>query len=167
MKKCAFTGHRPKRLPFGSDEADEKCSHLKRIIREQIIHLIEEDEVSYFISGMAMGIDMYAAEIVLDLKVMYPDIQLECTIPYEEQAIRWPNALRERYYDIAGKCDKETMLQTHYSSGCLQRRNRYMVDQADIIIAVWDGKPSGTGSTVKYALSKGKRVIRIDPSTVS
>lgn len=167
MKKCAFTGHRPHKLPFGSDEADEKCSHLKLIIREQIIHLIEEDEVSYFISGMAMGIDMYTAEIVLDLKARYPDMQLECAIPYEEQAIRWPNALRERYYDIASKCDKETILQTHYSSGCFQRRNRYMVNQADIILAVWDGKPSGTGSTVKYALSKGKKIIRIDPFIVS
>ena len=38
-----------------------------------------------------------------------------------------------------------------------------MVDQADIVLAVWDGQPSGTGSTVKHALSKGKQVIRIDP----
>ena len=131
MKKCAFTGHRPQRLPFGADEADERCIQLKRVLREQIIRLIEEDGTSYFITGMAMGIDMYAAEIVLDLKARYPDLQLECAIPYEEQAMRWTNALRERYYDIASKCDKETMLQTRYSSGCFQRRNRYMVDQAD------------------------------------
>ena len=167
MKKCAFTGHRPQRLPFGSDEADERCIQLKLILREQIIRLIEENGVSYFITGMAMGVDMYAAEIVLDLKVNYPGLQLECAIPYEEQAMRWTNALRERYYDIASKCDKETMLQTHYSSGCFQRRNRYMVDQADIVLAVWDGQPSGTGSAVKYALSKGKQVIRIDPSDMS
>ena len=167
MRKCAFTGHRPQRLSFCSDEADERCIQLKLILREQIIHLIEEDGVSYFITGMAMGVDMYAAEIVLDLKANYPGLQLECAIPYEEQAMRWTNALRERYYNIASKCDKETMLQTHYSSGCFQRRNRYMVDQADIVLAVWDGQPSGTGSTVKYALSKGKQVIRIDPSAMS
>ena len=166
MKKCAFTGHRPQRLPFGSDEADERCTQLKQVLREQIIRLIEESGVSYFITGMAMGVDMYAAEIVLDLKAKYPEIQLECAIPYEEQAMRWTNALQERYYDIASKCDKKTMLQTHYSVGCFQRRNRYMVNQADIVLAVWNGQASGTGSTVKYALSKGIEVIRIDPSSV-
>lgn len=109
---------------------------------------------------------MYAAEIVLDLKARYPDLQLECAIPYEEQAMRWTNPLRERYYDIASNCDKETMLQTHYSSGCFQRRNRYMVDQADIVLAVWDGQPSGTGSTVRYAMKRGKQIYRIDPASL-
>lgn len=163
MKKCAFTGHRPQRLPFGADEADERCIRLKQVLREQIIRLIEEDGVSYFITGMAMGIDMYAAEIVLDLKARYPALLLECAIPYEEQAMRWTNALRERYYDIASKCDKETMLQTRYSADCFQRRNRYMVDQADIVLAVWNGQPSGTGSTVRYAMERGKQIYRIDP----
>lgn len=52
MKKCAFTGHRPQRLPFGADEADERCIRLKQVLREQIIHLIEEDGISYCICGL-------------------------------------------------------------------------------------------------------------------
>ena len=68
MKICAFTGHRPQKFQFGFDEADERCVRLQQVIREHIIQLIEKEGVSYFISGMAMGVDMYAAEIVLDLK---------------------------------------------------------------------------------------------------
>ena len=52
-------------------------------------------------SGMAQGVDMYAAEIVLELKKQDPQITLECAIPYERQAVRWPEALRNRYFSIA------------------------------------------------------------------
>ena len=57
------------------------------------------------------SVDMYAAEIVLALKEKYPQITLECAIPYERQAVRWPEALRNRYFSIAERCDQETMLQ--------------------------------------------------------
>lgn len=77
-------------------------------------------------------------------------------------------AQRERYYDIAAQCDKETMLQSHYSPDCMGKRNRYMVDHADFIIAVWDGRPSGTGKTVTYARGRnGKSIIVIDPVTLA
>lgn len=127
MKTCAFTGHRPQHLPFGFNEEDERCIDLKKTLREQIINLIENEGVTHFISGMAIGVDMYAAEIVLGLKASYPGITLESAIPCESQAAKWSEALRDRYFDIASKCDKETLIQTHYSPDCMDKRNRYMV----------------------------------------
>ena len=44
--------------------------------------------------------------------------------------------------------------------------NKYMVDNSQIVIAVWNGKPSGTGNTVKYAQEQGKTVFIIDPQTL-
>ena len=143
VKKCAFTGHRPQSLPFGFNESDERCIALKQTLRAEIIRLIEQEGVTHFISGMALGVDMYAAEIVLT----------------EKQ--------RDRYFEIASKCDKETLIQHHYTSDCMHKRNRYMVDQADFIIAVWDGRPSGTGKTVQYAQRQGKPVPIINPKTMS
>ena len=93
----------------------------------------------------------------------YPYITLESAIPCETQAVKWSVAARERYYNIAAKCDKETMLQREYTPGCMEKRNQYMVDHADYILAVWNGRPSGTGNTVRYAQKKGKFVIVIDP----
>ena len=164
MKTCAFTGHRPKGL--GYPESDERCTVLKRCIHSLIVRMIEEEGVTHFISGMAQGVDMYAAEIVLELKEQYPQITLECAIPYERQAVRWPAVLRERYFSIASKCDKETMLQRQYTRDCMKKRNQYMVDCADVVLAVWNGEPSGTGQTVWYAKEKGKVVWRIDPATL-
>lgn len=108
-KKCAFTGHRPQSLPFGFNEADERCIALKQKLRDEIIRQIEENGVTHFITGMAIGVDMFAAEIVLGLKSAYNGITLECAIPCETQAEKWSEALRDRYFDIASKCDKETL----------------------------------------------------------
>ena len=77
LKKCAFTGHRPQSLPFGFNETDERCITLKQTLRSEIIRLIEHEGVTHFISGMALGIDMYAAEIVLGLKSRYKGIILK------------------------------------------------------------------------------------------
>ena len=168
MKTYVFTGHRLQHLPFGMNEDDARCADLNETLKEQIINLIEAENVTHFITGMALGIDLYAAEIVLDLKARYPNITLESAIPCETLAVKWSMAQRERYYDIAARCDKETMLQSRYSPDCMDKRNRYMVDHADFIIAVWDGRPSGTGKTVTYARGRnGKSIIVIDPVTLA
>ena len=109
MKTCAFTGHRPQHLLFGMNENDDRCVKLKEALKEQIINLIEAEDVTHFITGMALGVDLYAAEIVLDLKARYPNITLESAIPCETQAVKWSMAQRERYYNIAAQCDKKTM----------------------------------------------------------
>lgn len=168
MKKitCAFTGHRPQKLPFRFNEADLRCVRLKETLRGEIIKLIEEQHAERFISGMALGTDMYAAEIVLDLKKIFPGIVLECAIPCETQAVKWPEATRERYFDIVSKCDIETMLQRPYTPDCMHRRNRYMVEQADYLIAVWSGSAGGTQKTIEYAQRLDRPVTVIDPETL-
>lgn len=160
---CCFTGHRPNKLPFGYDEQDERCIKIKNQLKSQIVALITQKDVTHFITGMALGIDLICAEIVIELKEKYPFITLESAIPYEEQAANWTDEQRDRYYRIAELCDKETLLQYHYNKWCFQNRNRYMVDKSDFIIAVWNGERSGTANTVKYAESQNKEIIIIEP----
>ena len=143
---CCFTGHRPNSLPFGYDEQNPQCIRMRFLIWNLLNKLITEKGVTHFISGMALGIDQICAEVVLELKARHPEITLECAFPCETQA--------------------ETMLQHHYDKDCMQKRNRYMVDSSDIIIAVWNGKPSGTGNTIRYAQEQEKTVIVIDPQTL-
>ena len=126
--KCAFTGHRPQNLPFRFDETDGRCLRLKAELRKLIVQMIEQKNVTHFISGMALGIDTYTAEIVLDLKSQFPFITLECAIPCETQAAKWSERYRNRYFAIVERCDKETLLQTHYTPDCMKKRNRYMVE---------------------------------------
>ena len=161
-KTCCFTGHRPQSLPWGFNEKDPHCLQLKGKLQESIERMITEHHVRHFISGMALGVDTWAAEIVLELKQTYP-ITLECAIPCETQAARWTEDDRERWFSIVERCDKETMLQTRYTADCMQKRNRYMIDHSDYVIAVWNGKPCGTGSTVTYAREREREIVVIAP----
>ena len=67
-KTCCFTGHRQQGLPFGVNENEVRSDVRKKALREQIIRLMEKENVNHLISGMAIGIEMYATEFVLDLK---------------------------------------------------------------------------------------------------
>lgn len=163
-KTCCFTGHRPKSLPFGSREDAAGCIRMKALLTESAEREIVEEGVTHFISGMAMGVDIYAAETVLKLKEKYPQVTLECAIPCAAQTARWPESWQKRYFDILAVCDKETLLQTAYTADCMIRRNRYMVDSSDVVIAVWNGTKSGTGNTVCYAQEKNKKVLFLNPN---
>ena len=68
---CAFTGHRPKKLPWRYDETDSRCVALKEKLTEQIARLAEAGVTDFF-SGMAEGTDVYCAQIVLDLRKKIP-----------------------------------------------------------------------------------------------
>ncbi len=163
-KVCSFTGHRPQNLPFRFNEGYPRCIALKTRLREEIEKQITQNGVTHFISGMALGVDTYVAEIVLDLKGTYSGITLEAAIPCEDQPSKWKERDRDRYYSLVEQCDKETMVSKRYAADCMHKRNQYMVDASDVIIAVWNGTLSGTGKTVEYAKSKGKEVVVIDPT---
>lgn len=162
-KTACFTGHRPQTITYLWDETSAMSLELKAKLEKAIIYLIENKGVTNFISGMALGVDMIAAEIVLELKSKYPEIMLECALPCETQASRWSVKYRDRYFNIIEMSDKETLLQTHYTADCMHKRNRYMVDHSDYVIAVWDGSPSGTGKTVMYAKENHKTILQIKP----
>ena len=157
---CAFTGHRPSKLPWGNDENDIRCIALKAKLHAAVESAIQED-IEHFICGMAEGCDLYFAETVIELKMRYPHITLEAAIPCPTQADRWSAAQRKRYETILTCCDYETVVQQEYTPGCMQRRNRYMVDHASLLIAAHDGLPGGTRNTILYALKQGLSIVDI------
>ena len=146
VKTCAFTGHRPQSLPFGFNETDERCFALKARIRDEVRKLIEEEGVTHFISGMALGVDMYSAEIVLDLKKEYPQITLECAIPCENQSEKWREADRDRYFGLVEKCDKENRT-GRYAGRLIQVQNlpqNHLPDLNEVRSLIRDGQFDAT-----------------------
>lgn len=71
---------------------------------------------------------------------------------------------KERYKKILHKADiVHDVSKEEYSKFCMNDRNKYMVEQSDVLIAVWNGKPSGTGNTVKMAKLSGKKIRVVNP----
>ena len=87
---------------------------------------------------------------------------MEAALPCEEQAARWKERDRNRYFRLVAQCDYETMVQHHYDRGCMLRRDRYMVDRSAMIIAVYGGVLGGTMYTLSYAMKKGLELKILD-----
>ena len=167
MAVCMFTGHRPKGLPFGYNEKDSRCKKLKKMLKKLIVHKIQEENTTAFLSGMALGTDMFAAEIILELKRKFRDITLIAVLPCRTQAARWNKEAIARYEHILAKCDKVIVLQEEYTPSCMHKRNLYMVEHSDGAIAVWSGTEGGTANTIRFATDRHLPVTVLDPTTFS
>ena len=167
QKTCCFSGHREQKLPWHSNESDPRCVRLKQMLYDAA-EAVYADGVRHYIIGMASGCDLYFLEAVLLLREKHPELTIEAAIPYEGQADRWRESLRNRYASLLRQCDYQTLVQQDYSSDCMMRRNRYMVDHADVLIAAYSGEPGGTMKTMLYAMRRGLNIIEIPiPMSVS
>ena len=158
---CCFSGHRPAKLPWGGNEADERCLALKCALAAHLEALYAEG-YRHFICGMALGCDMYFAEAVTALREVHGDVTLEAAIPCGTQPDRWNRAQRERYNALLNACSKVTVLQIRYSPECMMQRNRYMVDHSSKLLCCYNGRPGGTMRTILYAERSGIGVEIID-----
>lgn len=151
---CCFTGHRPGKLPWGYHEDDPCCLDLKRRLADAV-EAAYDAGFRHFLCGMALGCDLYFCECVLALREMHPGVTVEAAIPCPGQASAWPPDQRARYARLVSACDFETLVSSSYTPYCMHRRDRYMVDHAALLIAVFDGTPGGTSYTVEYAMKRG------------
>ena len=158
-KCCAFTGHRPSKFPWGYNEADARCVALKMALAEQIVKLVDAGYTDFF-SGMAEGTDTWTALAVLALKKENPALMLHCILPCKGQADKWSASARELYYSILGQADEVVYVGQEYSKDCMLKRNRYLVDHAACLLAVYNGEwRGGTAMTVRYARKLGREII--------
>lgn len=160
---CAFSGHRPHKFPWKDDETDSRCVALKATLVEQIDKLAA-DGVTQFFSGMADGVDHWAAEAVLALREKAPAVKLHCILPWEGQAEGWSDPAQKRYRSILERADSVEYVSREYRKNCTLDRNRRLVDSAAFLLAVYNGEwRGGTAATVRYARKLGREIFIIAP----
>jgi len=164
-RACAFTGHRPQKLPWRSDETAPGCAALKETLAMQITTLVA-DGYTEFLTGMAEGVDLWAAQIVLALRVTNPSLRLHCILPCAAQSAKWSAALQKQYRAILEQADSIIFVNRADKKNCMLERDRFLVSYASVVLAVYNGeKRGGTAATVRYARRLGRELIVIDPAT--
>lgn len=151
--RCSFTGHRPNKLDYSENE-------IKPLLETAIDNAILDGYVT-FITGMAEGVDIWAAEIVLEKKKHNTALHLICAIPHPGFENKRSEYEKERYMHILQGADYTTTVSDHYFRACYQRRNEFMVDHSSLVIAVWNGLSSGTKNTIDYAKRKNVKTINL------
>ncbi len=162
-KKCCFTGYRPSKLPYLKDEQSEEYQKLYRLLTEAVREAAEAG-YDYFISGFAQGIDLMAAEIVIALRRDGWEIELEAALPAPNQTNGWDDFDRGIYYMLLDRADRRICLDRKMTRYSALKRNEYMIQEADLVIAVFDGRKGGTAHTVGLARKKKRKLWLIDPN---
>ena len=153
LHRCCFTGHRPDKMELGEKE-------IKPLLEKVIDDAIAEGYVT-FITGMAMGTDIWAAEIVLERKKRNKDLHLICALPHPNFESRRSMTEKMKFNKIVKKADLVKEINDHYFAGYYQVRNEWMVDRSNLVIAVFNGQKSGTKNTVDYAKGKGVNMVNV------
>ena len=167
MKKIStacFTGHRPAQLPFPNYPDADGYRRLADFLDYYILYLHRTHDVTDFISGMALGVDMLAAERVILLREAGTPIRLVCAIPCDGQAARWRREDKDRYKRLCNEADEVIQLGHEYTPECMRERNRFMVNNSSHCIAVWNGEIGGTSSTVRLARKSKLHLYIINPT---
>ena len=152
IRTCCFSGHR--KIP------PEQYNEIARRLKEKLIKLIEEG-YCYFCSGGALGFDTLVAQTVLELKNEYPHINLILVLPFLSQTRGWNESDVRMYEYIKEAADKYVYTSENYFNGCMQKRNRHLVDNSSVCVCYLTEEKGGTAYTVKYANSRNLRIINI------
>ena len=150
----AFTGHRT----YRGAAADA----LRRTVGELYALGFRN-----FLSGMAVGFDLAAAEAVLELRERAPGVRLVAAVPFRGQEMRFSPADRERFRRVLAAADHSVTLSPSYHAGCYAVRNNYLVEHAALLVAWYDGSPGGTHYTVRRALVRGLEFINLHPHSAA
>jgi len=169
ISSCTITGHRPTRFKFKYQEDYSLCKKIKRSLSEQIEKVYQDGARTFFVGG-ALGVDMWAGEIISAMKATpeYADIHLICALPFAGYDAQWDEKSKKRMKNIIMACDGAVKVSEAESPDAYKIRNYYMVDHSDYLIAVYDqdgGQRSGTGQTVNYAKKRGLGITHIHPDT--
>ena len=169
MIRIAFTGHRKDKLDLYNHPENEVKIRLEltKVITE-IIKTTKPNEVIYFYSGGALGFDQIAFDVVERLKKMFKTrtIVNEVDVPFENQYTVWSEEEQREYINMLRKANKVVRVdrlenykikgleQDIYHPAKMQKRNEFMVDNCDILIALWNGTSGGTKNCINYAKKK-------------
>ena len=151
-QSACFTGHRK------LSEADLRSA--VEAMTATIPHLASKGIVHYYAGG-AIGFDLAASVTVLNLKSTIPQLSLTLALPCRDHMEQWRRIDRELFARVMERADRVVYVNDAYFRGCMQARNRYMVDRSALCLAYLTACRGGTYHTVTYAEKKGIPVMNL------
>ncbi|MDY3978980.1 MAG: SLOG family protein [Tidjanibacter sp.] len=161
--RAAFTGHRPPKISGYNNSPESVETAVRRVLRNEIVREAAEG-VDTFLCGMAPGVDLWAADELLLLRSsgdLPQSTILVAVIPFAGFQNDFSPLDRQLFERVAARADRTEILSTEYARNCYNRRNDYLVDNADRIIAYYEGIAGGTRYTIRRARRRGRQVVNL------
>ncbi|QUE25557.1 DprA-like DNA processing chain A [Microbacterium phage SadLad] len=152
--RVMVTGHRAQKIPAESHD------WVKLELERLAIKLRDQHGTQIGVSGMALGADIWWAQAV-----KYAWLDLWAFLPFPQQADRWAPADVALWNEMRSRAAYEVVTAPEYSVGALFQRNEDMLENSDLVIAVWDPTVTsgGTYATVQSAVRRGLPIVHMHP----
>lgn len=142
-----FTGHRPLKLGGYSEAAKDR---LLQFTKGMLIDLSPDEAIV----GMALGFDTAVGLACWELGIPF-----RAYIPFPQQADRWPLQAQYTWNSLRDCAKSEKIFKEEYSNEAMYLRNQGIVDDSQLLIALYDGTHGGTAHAVNYAKTQCKKVV--------
>ena len=171
MESCAVAGPKPTRFKFGYKEDNSLCRKIKRAMLRQFRRLYRKRGVRRFYIGGAIGVNLWAGELLLKLKEEpgYEDLELVVVLPFPGHDAKWDVRSRKRLEYLVRHSVEHLTTGTEDCRESYISQNRYLVDHAQYLVAVSEEhreQETGSFQVTAYAREKGLEIIYINPDTV-
>ena len=154
----AFTGFRPEKLLATAPLHDLRELHDLLADRLEVaIKYLYANGYTCYLTGMAEGFDLWAAERVAKLKAELPGLTLGCILPFPDHARKGGEAYR-RILDAADY--RHAVCPTSHR-GAYLKRNDFLVDHSSLIICYDGCQAGGTLYTLMRARKQGRAVVNL------
>ena len=155
MNNCSFTGHRS--IPYYHEQK------LSALLDRAIAYAYEEGCRNFYTGG-AIGFDTMAARKLINFRISHRDVRIIVAVPCKDQDAKWSYSQKDNYAFILSNADEIVFVSDEYTKDCMRKRNEYLADVCDILIAYSGRSSSGSAQTVRMAESRGKTVYNLYPN---
>jgi uncharacterized phage-like protein YoqJ len=146
------TGHRPDKLGDW-DPLHPVVTRVRKALRDGII----KNWPAKLLTGMAQGVDQWVAEACIELGIPF----VAC-LPCDNQCAPWPLPTQQRWRKLCEKAVEVIIVSPGpYKPWKMQRRNEYIVDHCERLLAVHDGSEGGTYNCLVYAQSVKREIVHL------
>lgn len=176
-KTLCFTGHRVASLSACRKVTTSRdiTANVVKMMLSRYIDMAIDSGYKSFISGLAVGTDLWAASHILEKKQMGYDIRLIGAMPYLRHSERFAGSYKKLLAEVEQGADMLVTTNTdpsiiygrsrsveNSSPELYRTRNYFMVDSSSAVIAYYNegSVTSGTYQTLNYAVRMGRKIYR-------
>ena len=160
----SFSGHRPEKIANFTPATEH---NIRQALRTE---LRKAYSAGYrrFLSGMAPGFDLWAADEVLKMRAEpgFEDTELVAVVPYPTFSRSFNEQAKALYKHAIGQASETIFIADSYHHAVFSRRNDYLIENSSLLLCYYEGTAGGTRYTVKKAIRSGIPIVNLHTPTL-
>lgn len=143
IKVMYISGYRSFELGIFKDN-DPKMTVIKKVLKNELTQLVEEGLEWVIISGN-LGVELWAGEVVAEMKTDYPELKLGIIYPFAEFGNGWNenNQEKKRLVEQLSDYRESVSHQPYQSPSQLRNHTQFILQHTDGTLLIYDPEYPG------------------------